>query len=546
MFAFRNLPIARKFIFAFGAASLLCLLQGVGSLTGLFAVDASTKALTTYSLPAAQALVEMRGQMQAMRRFELAMLLCRDQACAERYQSMRVAGLEHYRKAQEQFRALVTEPADLARFNAFSSSFDGYLAKSDAIMRDFAAQQNKDAAALGGQEQQLLNDFNGAMNQAVELSDAYDAQSQQDAEKVNRTNERLRWLVVVGTLMVTVLSCIVGVVMTRRIAHPVVAMTAALERVAAKDLTVSVPVESEDEIGRLSIALNATVEAMRKVLTTVASGAEALTAASEQLSAQATQSLANASTQTLQTNQIAAAAQEMTATIGEISRNAENATSAGRNSANMAGLGGEVMQKASTTMEQVAAATGTVEERMNSLARRSEEIGKVINVIQEISEQTNLLALNAAIEAARAGEQGRGFAVVAGEVRRLAERTKGATEEIAATIRNIQDETHQTLDVMSGNREAVSAGLHETGQARNSLEEIIHACSEVEHQIQQIATAATEQAAASNEISCSAGQISMLAEENSHAAEETAGACRELSRMAHELNQLIGEFELTA
>jgi methyl-accepting chemotaxis protein len=82
-------------------------------------------------------------------------------------------------------------------------------------------------------------------------------------------------------------------------------------------------------------------------------------------------------------------------------------------------------------MEKISTATGTVSEKMASLAERSEEIGKVVSVIQEISEQTNLLALNAAIEAARAGEHGRGFAVVAGEVRRLAERTKSATEEIA-------------------------------------------------------------------------------------------------------------------
>jgi len=177
-------------------------------------------------------------------------------------------------------------------------------------------------------------------------------------------------------------------------------------------------------------------------------------------------------------------------------------------------------------MEKIAAATHTVSERMTALADRSQEIGKVVNVIQEISEQTNLLALNAAIEAARAGEHGRGFAVVAGKVRRLAERTKSATEEIAGTIRSIQEETQSTLGVMQESQAAVGNGMSETTKARQSLEAIIDASKQVEHQIQLIATAATEQTAASGEISESAGQISQLATENSQGAEETAEALK--------------------
>jgi methyl-accepting chemotaxis protein len=181
---------------------------------------------------------------------------------------------------------------------------------------------------------------------------------------------------------------------------------------------------------------------------------------------------------------------------------------------------------------------------MTSLAHRSEEIGKVVNVIQEISEQTNLLALNAAIEAARAGEHGRGFAVVAGEVRRLAERTKGATEEIAGTIRSIQEETRETLQVMEDSRNAVETGMEETARARKSLEEIIQSSRQVEHQIHLIATAATEQTSASSEISESAGHISQLATENAQGAEEAVEALKNLALLASDLDDMIRQFHL--
>jgi methyl-accepting chemotaxis protein len=283
---------------------------------------------------------------------------------------------------------------------------------------------------------------------------------------------------------------------------------------------------------------------MRCVLQSVALGAETLSAATTEMSARSIQAAGNAHTQSSMTNQIAAATQEMTATIGEISHNAENAASASRESAQTANQGGAVMQAAAVNMEKIAMATSTVSAKMTSLARRSEEIGKVVSVIQEISEQTNLLALNAAIEAARAGEHGRGFAVVAGEVRRLAERTKGATEEISGTIRSIQDETRETLQVMQDSRKAVETGMEEAANARRSLEAIIDSSREVEHQIHLIASAATEQTSASGEISESVGQISQLSVENAQGAEEAVEALKNLASLACELDGMIRQFRL--
>jgi methyl-accepting chemotaxis protein len=538
----KDLNLSRKFVVTFGVICLLTVLQGAGALTGLLRIDRLTKDLTERTMVAAQALTEMRGQMQTVRRVELASLLCRDAACEVKYPPMRTKALAKYQAAKESFESVVTEARDLEAFHATTNSFSVYLGKSDAIVKVFLAANEQDDGSVARREQDLLGDFNTALNSAIALTSQYENLSRENGAKVVEANRVVRWLESGLVLLVLALSVGIGVMLTRSIVPPILDATAALEHVAKKNLTVSVAVRDQSEIGRLSAALNTTVASIRDVIASVEKSASILSASAEELSAQSAQTKTNTESQTNQTNQIAAAAQEMTATIAEIGHNAETASTASRASAETAVAGGQVMQASSETMEKIVTATAGVAEKMNSLAQRSVEIGRVLSVIQEISEQTNLLALNAAIEAARAGEHGRGFTVVAGEVRRLAERTTGATKEIAQTIQTMQGETQATLAVMEQSREMVERGLEENTRARTSLEAIIEGSRNVEQMIHLIATAATEQTAASAEISSSAANISNLAGENTRAAGEAAEESAGLSRLAADLDGIIRGF----
>jgi methyl-accepting chemotaxis protein len=477
-----------------------------------------------------------------VRRNDMALLLCVGQGC-DRPKRNREKALKLFSSSMALYEPLISHPGEREIYDALKQKFSDY--------QPFA-QQARDALAAGQIEKATTITMADAtvapVNEAQALADKDVAllagYANEEGDGSMHTGRVLLVAILCGGVLTLLTCAITGVILTKLIAPPLRTATAALERLAAKDLTVTVESRGTDEIGRLSTALNTSVASMRSVLRTVAQGAENLSAAAAEMSSRSTEAYGNAESQAGKTNQIAAAAQEMTATIREISQNAESASASSRESAETANQGGAVMEATAGTMNRIADATKTVAEKMDSLSHRSMEIGKVVNVIQEISEQTNLLALNAAIEAARAGEHGRGFAVVAGEVRRLAERTKGATEEIAGTIHSIQDETRQTLDLMSNSREAVQTGIGETARAGATLKAIIESSKQVETQIHMIATAATEQTAASGEISESANEISQLATQNSHAAEETTEACKSLSALANDLDGIIRQFRI--
>ncbi len=539
----RNLSMARKFTFAFGIISLLCVGLAVYTFLTLRHIAADAADIHANAVPSVVQLAAVRNAANTIRRADLAALVCTDEACNQRTMKIRQKAIADAREAEKAYEPMINYDSERKLYEQFHTTLGHYLEMSERA-----------SAALGSGRRGVAESLLMADDAVNSLSDALnlaDQDLQLNAEEattatgsMESTSRRTMWISVLMTLAIVGISVVIGTQLNRFVTPRIGHVMATVQRLAAKDMTAQVAVTATDEIGRMGEALNHSLGTMREVLQSVAQGSQTLSAATTEISTRAQESAGNAKNQSSMTTQIATAAQEMTATIGEISRNAESAASASRLSAETATRGGEVMQATTATMEKIASATSSVSERIASLAQRSQEIGNVVNVIQEISEQTNLLALNAAIEAARAGEHGRGFAVVAGEVRRLAERTKAATEEISGTIHSIQEETRQTIEVMDGSRAAVDSGLEETARARKSLDEIIEASRQVEHQIQLIASAATEQTAASGEISESAGRISELSMQNTQGAEEAVAALGDLSRLATDLDSMIRQFQL--
>jgi methyl-accepting chemotaxis protein len=373
----------------------------------------------------------------------------------------------------------------------------------------------------------------------------------QDKRKIDVVKEqsaieaRVRWLVIALGGVGTLIGFGIAALITRSITSTMMEMVGLIQEIAANNLAVAdIDVKAQDETGKAGEALNRMKNNLRGIIQSIASTAEHVASASEEISSSATQQAQSAETQKDQTVQVATAMQEMSSTVTSVSDSCNKAADAARHAAETARQGGSIVDGTLAKMRVIAESVGATAKKMEELGKSSDQIGRIISVIDDIADQTNLLALNAAIEAARAGEQGRGFAVVADEVRKLAERTTTATKEIAQMIKNIQDETKVAVVAMESGTKQVEEGVTSTARAGDSLRAIIQMSEQVGEMITEIATAATEQSSTTEQVNGNVDQISRLVKESAIGAQQSATACHDLSGLALDLQTMVGKFKL--
>ncbi|PLR94430.1 methyl-accepting chemotaxis protein [Bacillus sp. T33-2] len=382
--------------------------------------------------------------------------------------------------------------------------------------------------------------------------------------------------ILIGTVTVLAIATVFGAILAyfiiRSIARPLRRLVAVSEKIGAGDLTHKVELQTNDELGKLGASFDKMVESLRSILSSLSTSIEQVASSSEQLKASADQT-------TSATEHVASAIQEIASgsetsselleknstSIDEILKGvlriAESSTMVSelsRETAADAEDGGESVDNNLVQMESIHTSVGESNKVIQSLAERSQEIGKIIDVINGISEQTNLLALNAAIEAARAGEHGKGFAVVADEVRKLAEQSQSSTKLISELIGTIQRDTQHSVKIMEEVTVNAEQGVKVSVETSQKFAKIIESTKAIAPQLEEISATVQQISASVEEVAASSTHITQTAKVNSSNSEEVAASTEEqlasmeeinssaqsLAYMADELKDLVSKFKI--
>lgn len=316
-----------------------------------------------------------------------------------------------------------------------------------------------------------------------------------------------------------------------------------LQRVADGDLTARATV-CPDITGAIADSLNNSVEELRGLVSQINTTAGMVNEASSRAQMTASSLQAASEQQSREIRETGEAVLRMARQINEVSARASESALVARHSLSASQEGSRAVNNAISGMDGIRGQIQETAKRIKRLGESSQEIGEIVELISDITEQTNVLALNAAIQAASAGAAGRGFTVVAEEVQRLAERSAGATRQIAALIRAIQADAQDAVAAMERSTEGVVAGTKLSDEAGRALDEIGRVSTHLADLIDDFSSVTSKQAASAGTVAQSIQRMLLVAERTSEGTSQTAGSIRQLSGLAQQLKSSVSRFKV--
>ncbi|WP_303290565.1 methyl-accepting chemotaxis protein [Marinobacter sp. SS5-14b] len=426
----------------------------------------------------------------------------------------------------------------------FSSAFDRWEMSARRVI-DLARNGDPDearnlaASETGPLFDQLRNFYDQAGAHA-------DEQAQKRSSEASAEGTSSSATILTITLIAIILSALLFTTFLKLIIQSISALRKQLDNIAQGegDLTKRIPVEVEDDLGRLAISFNKVLENLQGMIGSIQSLSRDLGQGAAELASAANDNNEGVTRQTDSISMVATAINEMQSAIEEVAGNASRAAEITREAETKGNNSAQIIRSSSKQVHRLAAQISKAVEVIRKLSADSDNITSVLDVIRGIAEQTNLLALNAAIEAARAGEQGRGFAVVADEVRTLAQRTQQSTEDIQTMITSLQTGVSDVVNVMeTGSKEAAETEKLAT-EAEQELQAILEAISNITDVNTSVASATEEQTQVIDEINRSITDINDLAAASAERSQAIDGISKSLESYATELEKQTGRFRV--
>lgn len=432
------------------------------------------------------------------------------------------------------------DPEHANQFESMLPIFDSYYAAGKKM-----AQAYIDEGPSGGNK--MMAQFDEAAASMSEQVDTFLAKTiEQTSDSLNTQQELAassRVTILIGAVIALIGIALVYFIMSRALSI-LPQLVSELNNIAKGDLTSKLEVTRDDEIGDLMRGLQGMQEKLKTMIGHIGDTTGNLTSLTNQMNTMATRSGENIHNQQEETNLVAIAMSELNTVSHAVAQNITESAAATSDVRNENIKCEKTVNEAIDTMHTLSDRLNNATDTIQEVAKNSDEISTVLDVIQGIAEQTNLLALNAAIEAARAGEQGRGFAVVADEVRSLANRTQESTEQIKEMIDRLQSGSKRGVDVMQESREYAQTAVERSTEAGRSLAEISKNIVLIDDKNIQISSAAEEQSSVSEEVNQKITGVNSMASENAAGIKQAIEANHEIAHLAQRLDELVQQFKV--
>ncbi|QEY15438.1 methyl-accepting chemotaxis protein [Cellvibrio sp. KY-GH-1] len=523
----------------------LVLYMGVHAIGTSRLLGGNAEAIAKVNLPEIQLLIQADRDLYQALTAERALL----QVDASQYSSLITEQADNAKQAQDRvYQSLeLSNTSTSAEREEFTRRYTAWKTLADDVINNARlSNETSKAAALQKSYGAAADAFQNLRDYIDELQEGrlvyVDEYTQEIDHNLKNSSSQLLIIVVVATAV----SLLAAFFLPLIVANQVRGISDRIQNIAEGDgdLTIRVPVTTNDELGELSKHVNVFMEKLQRIIASVLQNTNEVSKAAESLLSVSSSSQKAADEQCHAITMVVTAVNELTMAIQEVARNTSSTAQNTKDATEITEAGQERIRVAVEHVQGLATRIHETAEFMAKLEGEAKNVTSVIDVIRGVAEQTNLLALNAAIEAARAGEQGRGFAVVADEVRTLASRTQQSTGDIQGMLGKLQAGVQHAVGAMGNSEVHMQDAMASANDAGNSLSSISSAVREIADMATQIATAAEEQSSVTSEIDRNLVQINTLAMNAAEGASKTAMESQRLNQLSTQLRQLVGQFKV--